>query len=841
MAENLRTCELQTGWQFKQADVGKWMSVKRVPTNVHIDLIDNEEIEDPYLGYNELKCGWIAEKTWIYRVNLPGVPAKSDIKHVLAFDGLDTFATVKLNDSVILKTWNMFVMHRVDVTNRLEYDSDNIVEIEFKPALLEAKRVKDGIPKHAWVGFNGDMSRLAVRKAQYHWSWDWGPLLMPCGPWRAVRLESYHARVADMRVSYDVESNLERIFGIIKATGEGAAGMTMLFEASLDGREVFKSVALCDNEGCASLDFCINKPKLWFPHGHGDQPLYTLTATVMHGTYELHTLSKQTGFRKCELVQEPDQHGTSFFFRINGLDIFCGGSDWIPGDSFTPRISEGRYRRWLQTLIDGNQAMVRIWGGGIWEEDCFYDLCDELGILVWQDFMFACGNYPAYPDFLSSVQEEAVCQVKRLRHHPCVVVYAGNNEDYQVQEQSGLTYNYSDKDPNSWLTTDFPARYIYEKILPDVVAAHTPEVPYHPGSPWGAGKPTSDPTVGDLHQWNVWHGTQEKYQTFDQLGGRFNSEFGLEAFPHINTIKHFCTDLSQLYPQSRMMDFHNKAAGHERRIATYLVENFRTETELEKYIHLTQLSQSEAMSFAYKGWRRQWGQQRRCGGALVWQLNDCWPTISWSIVDYFLRKKPAYYAIKRALAPIAVAVKRAHHDWSVAQMPPPEMTKWECWVASSKHHRVCATVEVRFVSIASGKDIKASLIKRNIEIEGNGAMELFKGVIDNAHEEEHVLAARIWIDGKVVSRDVDWPQPLKYLDFSEREVDVIQSDGEIKVTAARPTKGLVLEERDGVVLGDSGMDVVPGDEQTIAAQGLESSSAELSWRYLGASQDSRHY
>ena len=272
-------------------------------------------------------------------------------------------------------------------------------------------------------------------------------------------------------------------------------------------------------------------------------------------------------------------------------------------------------------------------------------------IKVWQDFLFGCGNYPAFPAILKSIEEEAACQLKRLRHHPSIVIYAGNNEDYQVQEANGLEYNYEDKNPDNWLKTNFPARYIYEKLLPEAVSKYSPSVAYHPGSPWGDGKKTSDPTVGDLHQWNVWHGTQEKYQIFDSLGGRFNSEFGMEAFPHLDTIHTFVTDPKDLYPQSHTLDFHNKADGHERRIATYMVENFRTRTDLPGFIHLTQLAQSEALMFAYRGWRQQWGDDRKCGGALCWQLNDCWPVTSWAICDYYLRKKPAYYAMARVLAP----------------------------------------------------------------------------------------------------------------------------------------------------------------------------------------------
>ena len=331
----------------------------------------------------------------------------------------------------------------------------------------------------------------------------------------------------------------------------------------------------------------------------------------------------------------------------------------------------------------------------------------------------------------------------------------------------------------------------------------------------------------------VWHGTQEKYQTFDALGGRFNSEFGMEAFPHIDTIKHFCTDKSQLYPQSHMLDFHNKADGHERRIATYAVENFRTVTSLECFTHITQLSQAEALMFAYRGWRRQWGQDRFCGGALVWQLNDCWPVTSWSIIDYFLRKKPAYYAVRRVLAPIAIAVKRAHHDWSVVHARRAKKSPWECWVASNKTEQVTADVELRFISIESGKDIKPPIRKERVVVMANGTTDVLEGVIDNCTEEPHVLAARIYVDEQLVSRDCDWPQPLKYLDFGNRGLDVNHRGDTIIISTQKPTKGLVFEERSGVLIDNSALDVVPGDQQVVKVQGMAAGDKPLRWRYLG--------
>lgn len=779
---------------------------------------------------------WVGEKQWTYRVDLPefGTLPKGAVA-IMAFDGLDTFAKVKINGEEVLESDNMFLSTRVDVTKQLKPGAKNTLEIDFDSALLRAREIQKQHPDHVWACFNGEPARMCVRKNQSHWGWDWGPVLMTCGPWKDVRLEIFQTRVVDLWTDVEFDNDLKTATVDVHAEVEGSHPEELTLKFAFGGKPVFEESVDVGDDGFAHASFHVNSPALWYPHGYGKQALYELSAELYSGKIKLHSRTKKIGLRKAELVQQKDKHGKSFYFRINNIPVFCGGSDWIPADNFTPRITDAKYRRWLELMVDGNQCMIRVWGGGIWEPDVFYDLCDELGIMVWQDFMFGCGNYPCFPEILKSIEAEAHSQIKRIRHHPSLVIYAGNNEDYQVQEQRGLTYDYEDKNPDNWLKTNFPARYIYEKILPEAVQKNSPSVAYHPGSPWGDGKITSDPTVGDMHQWNVWHGTQEKYQIFDTLGGRFNSEFGMEAFPHIQTIHEFVTDPSELYPQSHTLDFHNKADGHERRIATYMVENFRTRTDLEGFIHLTQLAQSEALMYAYRGWRKQWGDDRKCGGALCWQLNDCWPVTSWSICDYYLRKKPAYYAMSRVLRPLAVGVRRAHDDWSVVHARPPPKSDWELYLVSNKLEHITADVELRFISVKTGKDVKDPIVKKRVKITPNGTTEITSGTIDNTTEEPHVLAARLIVDGEVVARDMDWPQPLKYLSFEDRGIKV-DFDGEktLRITTEKPVKGLVFEEREGVLLSDSAMDIAPGDEQTVTIRHFKHGDQPLSWRYLGS-------
>ncbi|KAI9376450.1 glycoside hydrolase superfamily [Aspergillus egyptiacus] len=834
---------LSTGWTFKDRDdssQGAWLSVPNVPSVVQQDLQANGKLKDPFVGFNELGARWVNEKSWTYRnvFGRPNVPAGSSI--FLAFDGLDTFATVRLDGETILVSDNMFLAHRVDVTKALEAEGEHTLEIDFDCALLRARELRKKHPDHKWVGFNGDPARLSVRKAQYHWGWDWGPVLMTAGIWKEVRLEIYSARVSDLWTDVDLAQDYAQAqvsaFAEIE-TGDSAAPYIATFTLSLDGREVVKETATPVNN-VAKVTFNLQNPSLWWPNGYGNQTLYEISVSLEKEDDQIHQISKKFGIRTAEVIQQPDKHGKSFFFRINGVDIFCGGACWIPADSLLTNITPDRYRKWIELMAVGRQVMIRVWGGGIYEDESFYQACDEVGVMVWQDFMFGCGNYPTWPEILESIEKEATYNMRRLRHHPSIVIWVGNNEDYQVQEQQGLTYNYDDKDPQSWLKTDFPARYIYEYLLPNVVRKVSPSTYYHPGSPWGDGKITSDPSVGDMHQWNVWHGTQEKYQIFDTLGGRFNSEFGMEAFPHMSTIDHFVESEADKYPQSHVLDFHNKADGHERRIATYLVENLRTATDLETYIYLTQVVQAETMMFGYRGWRRQWGDERHCGGALLWQLNDCWPTISWAIVDYFLRPKPAFYAVARVLKPVAIGVRRDHHDWSVSHAQPPKTSKYELWVASFLQKELVGKVELRFISVQTGLEIRETIVHESVAIVPNGTTNVLKGVIDHEVDEPHVLAARVWVDGELVARDVDWPQPFKYLDLSNRGLEVNRisrtADEQIlEVSARKPVKCLVFEERDGVRVSDSAIDVVPGDGQVITIKGLKHGDPPLKYKFLG--------
>lgn len=484
-------------------------------TRREIDTNANR-IPDPFLDANELSVRWIGEKDWIYRTTfqtptLSLASGDNQITTDLVFHGLDTYATVTLNGKTILSSENMHIKHRVDISPHISTNgTENELRIVFKSALLRGRELITQHPEHTFHVRQTEASRVPVRKAQYNWGWDWGPILMTAGPWRPVVLEWYVARIEDVWMQYRVSQDLGRCSGYLFARVSESVGLdekdTVVFSLAREGENIelirLEVQARSGVDGVVKVPFSFEVPELWYPNGYGSQARYQLSAELFRGDRRLDSAVKLVGIRRCELIQENDEFGKSFYFRINGIDVFAGGSCWIPPDSFLAQMSRDRYTKWMRLLVESNQIMIRVWGGGIYEDDAFLDAADELGILVWQDFAFACASYPVFPAFLRSIEEEARQNIRRLRSHPSVVIWAGNNEDYQVQERYKLEYDPNDTDPESWRKSTFPARYIYEYLLPNWVREEDPSAIYHPGSPWGDGKESFDPTVGDIHQWD---------------------------------------------------------------------------------------------------------------------------------------------------------------------------------------------------------------------------------------------------------------------------------------------------------------------------------------------------
>ncbi|RZL30935.1 MAG: glycoside hydrolase family 2 protein, partial [Rubrivivax sp.] len=476
--------ELAHGWQLAEAPHGASWTVltalpdeawlpATVPGTAHGALLAAGRMPDPFYGRNEAEVGWVAERTWAWRTAFD--VAELSPQEDLVFDGLDTYCTVWLNGEQLFSSDNMFVPRRVDVRGLLRPGRNELV-LRFDPPLARAREVEAVHGKRAL--WNGDSARLHARKAQYHFGWDWGPELVVSGPWRPVRRHGWAARIDDLHCRSDVNAAARTATLQVAARLQGTATRCHFELLDPQGRSVAtREVAAAD---AAVATLAATDVQLWWPRGLGGQPLYTLVMRLQDERGQvLAEDRRRIGLRTLRLVQAPvaGEAGSSFHFEVNGQDLFAGGANWIPDDSLLERITPARYRERVAQAAAANMNMLRVWGGGIYEHDAFYDACDEFGLLVWQDFMFACGIYPADEAFQRSVRAEAEAAVKRLRHHACLALWCGNNEDYMIAESLGLA-------GPGVPAERFEARAIYEGLLPEVCAALDPDRAYWPGSPF---------------------------------------------------------------------------------------------------------------------------------------------------------------------------------------------------------------------------------------------------------------------------------------------------------------------------------------------------------------------
>ncbi|ODQ83254.1 glycoside hydrolase family 2 protein [Babjeviella inositovora NRRL Y-12698] len=788
---------------------------------------------------NEKEVQWVAEKDWEYRsLFAVTADAQSFAHHQFVFKSLDTFALVYLNGELILEADNMFREYAVTVKpGQIKFGGENEMLIHFQSALLVSRSIekKRGIAK----AFNGETNRVYVRKAQYHYGWDWGPVLNTCGPCRPILFHSYDLRLGNIFVKPlvdDLTASKVEVEVEVELLGN-AGGSVKIDVLSYDNSTgVIGDLITTMSSNSTVTTLSVKNPKFWFPVGYGNQDRYAFRVTLLYGSVEIETSTQLVGLRKVELVQETfaDLPGSSFYLKVNNIPVYCAGSNWIPAHSFSTKLTNRDYTDWLEIMINGNQNMIRVWAGGYYETDWFYEECDRLGLLVWQDFMFACGQYPGDLEFIALVSLEVESQLKRLRNHCSLAIFAGNNEDYQVAEQFKLEWDPSDNS-GDYSNTTFPARTIYEVILPKLMAQYLPDVPYHPGSPFG-GSHSADPTIGDAHVWDIWHGAQLPYQDAPSLSARFVSEFGMEALCSLKTYRECITDISELYPQSETVCHHNKADGFERRLALYVMENIKvTSLDLESWIYATQLMQAECLSFVYKSWRRNWKRdgERFTGGTLVWQINDCWPVASWAIVDFYKRPKLAYYAVKRESARLTLGSYRTEVvEGTVTRVseeaPPhdyaPKVYDLDIWGVNASVGVVEGILKTDVYNITTGEKL-FSLDDRAVSLAENGCTDL---VIKLRLPDMPVVINSILVSREspsvVLSRSSDWPQPLKFLKFPKTNIKMIVSQGKVELSSDKPIKGveIVLDDLETeIFLSDNGVDLFPGETRIIEAKGLK--------------------
>lgn len=645
---------LHDGWKFRRCpdraqSFAQMMSPRgtpwkdaTVPGCVHLDLLAHGDIADPFYRNQELDVRWIEDADWLYMTTFDRPSAHLEQKITLESQGLDTISSLWLNGQMIGETNNMFLPYRFDVTERL-LEKNNQLLIRFSSAIAHANQLeRDRSPLSGWF----DTARLQIRKAQFSTGWDFAPRLVSCGVWRPIGLEVWGpTKIADVWVrTRTVTPRRATVDVVVEVESLSIQNIDLVLSACLGDKVVWSAKAsqrVRAGRQQTTFRASIDHPKLWWPNGIGESPLYDFRVELIHSGATIEIFQTRTGIRTVALERQNEpEGGESFIFRVNGVPIFCKGANWVPMDALIPRPKAKDYERMIQTARQANMNMLRVWGGGVYEDEAFYDACDRNGILVWQDFMFSGGYYPEHLDFLRQVESEARYVLLRLRNRPSVIIWCGNNENNWAHATGEWGPS-----PRFWGET------IYHRLLPELTEMLDPDRPYWPSSPFGAKHPNA-PEQGDRHCWEVWTRWANINQYIHE-NGRFISEFGIQAMPDWQTVKDFTKPEDRSF-QNRVLEHHQKAPDGQARLMRYMVDMVPLPVDLEQASYLSQIVQAEALKTAVEHWRR---HKQYTSGTLIWQFNDCWPAISWSIMDYFGRAKAAYFAARRFFHPILVSMR----------------------------------------------------------------------------------------------------------------------------------------------------------------------------------------
>ena len=795
-------------WEFRQDGSEEWYPAT-VPGVVHTDLLTNGLIEDPFFGNNEEKLQWIGETSWEYVQSF--VPdsnlfEKGNIE--LVFEGLDTYADVYLNDKLILQADNMFRLWSVDVKGILLQGKNDLKVVFSPPGDINSA-------KAAELSYQLPDERAFTRKSPYHFGWDWGPTFITCGIWKPVYLQAWDGfRIEDIHVDYTGidENPLPVSVKLEVISDESRKARVLLIDPKSGDHLASEKVQLEKGTNDVSINFEVDSPELWWPVGLGKQHLYRITARMTGGGNK-DEISTTFGIREINLIKRPDEYGESFFFEVNGLPVFMKGANYIPQDNFVTRVDTAMYESLIASTLDANMNMLRVWGGGIYENDIFYDICDREGILVWQDFMFACNMYPGDTAFLENVKQEAIDNVKRLSNHPCIALWCGNNEvdegwhNWGWQESLGYSEEDSSKVWNDYLK-------VFHEILPEVVEKYDPGTIYHSSSPmtgWGREEAY---IKGDVHYWGVWWG-ELPFEMYRNRIGRFVSEYGFQGMPPMATIESFGgvdPRPSSPVPHTSVLESHQKHPRGTELIQKYMELEFVVPEKFEDYIYISQVLQAEGMGQAFYTHRI---SQPYCMGTLYWQLNDCWPVTSWSGLDYYGRWKALHYHVKRAYAPLmirAIEFDNRLHVFAV------------------NDHPAGKEIEVKIQLMDFDGNV-LDMYEDKLDLVPQSVQDIFSKPLQPKELDDKVLVARLYQKGEEVSNSFLYFLPTKEMKLEDPglKYELRQDDDGIRiiVTAEKLARQVFLEAK-GIEgrFSDNFFDMASGETKEINYLG-ESAMNEL--------------
>ncbi|MDG1398810.1 MAG: glycoside hydrolase family 2 protein [Polaribacter sp.] len=624
---------LHKNWQFKGIDTLDWNTAS-VPGNVFTDLLSLKIIEDPFIKNNEEKVQWVSKKDWEYKTIFKlskEILNKENIE--INFEGLDTYAKIYINGNYQLDTDNAFQKYSIPVKNLLK--EENELKIIFKNSIEIENNKANNNPYQLPEG-----NRIYTRKAQFQNGWDWGPKLNTTGIWKNITLTAWN------------EYKIENIFIQNNSILDSIASLTVNIDEKYRQIDKLEYEIYVNNKlqniksEKPKIPLIIKKPRLWWTHNLGEPYLYHIKVVVKKNNQILDSISTKFGIRTIKLINKKDSLGESFGFELNGKSVYMKGANYIPQNSFQNKVTNQHYDKLLSDVVNSNMNMLRVWGGGIYENDIFYNLCDEKGILVWQDFMFACAMYPGDIEFLASVQKEAEQQVKRLRNHSSIALWCGNNENSEGWKRWDWQANRTDKEKEV-IWNDYLA--VFDSILPNTVKQYS-QTDYWETSPkYGRGNPKYK-TEGDAHDWWIWHDAYP-FEHLEKNVPRYMSEFGFQSFPGIETIK-YITQKDPIDLKSDALKSHQKHVRGFQLIDEYMKRDYKVPLNAEDYIYISQLLQAKGIIMGIEAQRRAKPYNM---GTLYWQLNDCWPAISWSSIDYFAKWKALQYKAKKAFENVLIS------------------------------------------------------------------------------------------------------------------------------------------------------------------------------------------
>lgn len=717
--------ELNEGWKFKQARLSNWYPAT-VPGVVHTDLMDNKIIEDPFFRLNERGMQWIDKEDWIYQTTFQLTPEMMGRENIdLIFKGLDTYADVYLNEKKILEANNMFREWKTSIKPDLK-PGENVLKIYFHSPIKVDIPKWDALPYQYEAGndqsenggvFNKKVSVFA-RKAGYHYGWDWGPRLVTSGIWRSVYVEAWdNARINDVFIRQpEVSKSRASLIGEVEILADkeiDQANVTITEAAS--GRVLAgQTVSLQKGINKISLPFSIKSPKLWWSNGLGEPHLYSFRTDLTVNNQTSDAWTEEVGLRSLKIINRPDKDGKTFYVELNGIPVFAKGANYIPQDNFLPRVTPGQYEKTILDAANANMNMLRIWGGGTYESDLFYQLCDRYGILVWQDFMFACSLYPAEGELLENIRQEAIDNVKRLRNHACIALWCGNNECNDAWFNWGWQKRYKAQNPEYEQKIWKQFNDQYNVTLPQVVEEYAPESFYWPSSPFARYDGGSDDRNGDRHYWEVWHG-KKPIEMYNKERSRFFSEYGFQSFPEFESVKRYAPRQEDWDIYSEVMMSHQRGGMHANElIETYLLNEYRKPRNFEAFLYMNHVLQGDAIKTAIEAHRR---DMPYCMGTLFWQHNDCWPVASWASRDYYGRWKAQHYFARKAYRDILVS-PIADEDGQL-----------KVQIVSDRHKACNGRLEVKVMKL-TGEVLNS--YKRNVIVDANSSKALFSVPLDEA-------------------------------------------------------------------------------------------------------------